>query len=61
MIAMLYTPEVEGMPFLAVLLQDGQVVDATPFERRIDAEAYLEVCEAGMASDLRRSSGAVHA
>lgn len=61
MIAMLYTPETDGLPFLVVMLQDGQVVDATPFERRIDAEAYLEVCEAGMASDLRRSAGALHA
>ena len=46
----IYEPPSEGLPYLAVVFMRDSV-DATPCETRADAEAYLSVTKAGLASD----------
>ncbi len=61
MITAIYEPPVEGLPFLAVVIDRDGSIDVTPFPDRANAEAYLEVCNVGFASDKRRAVGLLDA
>ncbi len=60
MFGTLYIPEIEGLPFLVVIIENGRVIDVESFYSREDAEAYLSGCDAGMAADLVKEKGRLH-
>ena len=55
--AVVYPPPLGGLPWLSVMVLDGEMVDVVAFPDQGSAEAYAEVCNAGVASDLRRDKG----
>jgi hypothetical protein len=61
MITAIYDPPVEGLPVLAVVIDKDGLFDVTPFPTRDEAEAYIEVCNVGMAGDLIRKQGSLNA
>ena len=54
-----YEPPIEGLPFLAVVILPTGELDVTPFPNREDAEAYIEVCDAGLFNDAKRRKSAL--
>jgi hypothetical protein len=56
MFGSVYVSAVEGLPFLVVMIENGIVIDVTPFERREDADAYLAICDIGIAGDYAKQN-----
>jgi hypothetical protein len=53
-ITAVYPPPIPGLPFLAVVIIDGDL-DVTPFKTFEEADAYIAVCDAGMLADSKKS------
>lgn len=59
-ITALYVPPIAGLPYLAVVILQTGEIDVTPFPSKEEGEAYLEICDAGMAADAIRATGALN-
>ena len=50
----IYDPPSPGLPYHALLVLPSGEVNVEPFDRREDAVAYLDVCDAGLLADAKR-------